>query len=268
VIAGLLKAALGLTLAYAALLALLWWQQERLIFMPSTLPANARFDHLGPDVHEAWIDVDGARLHALHLKTPAPKALAFYLHGNAGNLAGWFADPGLWRDAGIDLFMIDYRGYGKSSGRIGGEAQLHADVLAAWRFAAQGYAAEVPKVLVGRSLGTALAARLAGEVDVQRLVLVSPYESLLALAAEHYPFVPQALLRYPLRTDEALARLKLPVTIIHGEQDEIIDVDHSRRLAARFPAARLAVVPGAGHNDLQAHEAYRAALLNAVLARR
>jgi hypothetical protein len=265
VIAALLKASLGLALAYVALLALIWWQQERLIFMPSALPMSARFDHLGPDVREVWIDVDGARLHALHLKTPAPKALAFYLHGNAGNLAGWFADPGFWRDAGIDLFMIDYRGYGKSSGRISSETQLHADVLAAWRQAVGGYPADVPKVLVGRSLGTALAARLAAQVDAQRLVLVSPYESLSALAAEHYPFVPRALLRYPLRTDLVLPRLTLPVVLIHGEADEVIAADHSRRLVASMPAARLVRVPGAGHNDLQSFDAYRVALRDAVL---
>ena len=117
---------------YLALLALLWFGQEKLIFLPTPLPADHRFGH-GADVHEAWVDVPGARLHALHLRLPRPDGVVFHLHGNAGNLDGWFAQPEFYRRLNLDLFMLDYRGYGKSGGRITSEAQLHADVRAAWQ---------------------------------------------------------------------------------------------------------------------------------------
>src|SRR5262249_6287620 len=109
---------------YFVVLALLWWGQEWLLFMPQRLPVDHRFD-FGLDVHERMIEVPGARLSALHLQLPAPRGVVFFLHGNAGNLQSWFSDLDVWRRANFDLVMIDYRGYGKSGGRIDSEAQLH-----------------------------------------------------------------------------------------------------------------------------------------------
>ena len=186
-LSGLGAAALGV---YGVLVALLWWGQERLLFAPEPLPADHRFDS-GPDVHERTIDVPGARLSALHLKRPAPRGVVFFLHGNAGNLLNWFVDLDFYRQSNFDLFMIDYRGYGKSTGRIENEAQLHADVRAAWDAVAPAYAGS-KRVLLGRSLGSALAARLAVAVQPELTVLVSPYSSMGALAAEHHPWVPVA----------------------------------------------------------------------------
>ena len=211
----LLGLALGVAaLLYGALLVLLWWGQERLIFQPTRLPAEHRFA-FGPDVHERHIDVDGARLSALHLKLPAPRGLVFYLHGNAGNLDSWFVNADFWRRANFDLFMIDYRGYGKSTGRITSQAQLEADVRAAWAAATPDYAGR-PLVIFGRSVGTGLASALAAEHQPALTVLVSPYTSLRTLAAEHYPWVPAALLRYPLASDAAVPRLRGPLLLLHG----------------------------------------------------
>jgi pimeloyl-ACP methyl ester carboxylesterase len=134
----LLGAALLVALLYAALLALVWWQQERLIFLPSKLAADHRFD-FGADVHEAWVEVPGARLHALHLRQAKPRGVIFFLHGNAGNLDSWFVNADFYRRLNLDVFMLDYRGYGKSSGRIESQAQLESDVRAAWSSIAPRY---------------------------------------------------------------------------------------------------------------------------------
>jgi hypothetical protein len=253
---------------YAALLALLWFGQERLIFLPTPLPADHRFRH-GPDVHEAWIDVPGARLHALHLRLPEPAGLVFHLHGNAGNLDGWFANADFYRRLNLDLFMLDYRGYGKSGGRIESETQLHADVRAAWLQVAPAYAGK-RRVILGRSLGSGPALVLAAEVKPELTLLVSPYLSLAALAAQYYPWVPpvlqRLLLRYPMRNDLAIERVATPLVLVHGERDEVIDAAHSRRLHALAPQARLVIVPGAGHNDLQEFPAYLDAVAAALRA--
>lgn len=251
---------LALAAIYGLLLALLWFGQEKLIFLPQKLPADHRFD-IGPDVHEVWVDRPGpeaARLHALHLRLPQPVGVVFYLHGNAGNLEGWFVNADFWRSVNHDVFMIDYRGYGKSGGRVTSEAQLIDDVRAAWQQVAPAYAGR-QRVVFGRSLGSALAAKLAAEVTPDLTVLVSPYESMAALAAEHYRWVPAALLRYPLRTDEAVARLKGRLLLLHGERDELIGLRHSERLlslARASAGASLVSVPGAGHNDLQMFAGY------------
>lgn len=241
-------------LGYAVLLAALWWGQERLLFLPEPLPADHRFN-AGPDVHEVWVDVPGARLHALHLKLPAPRGLVFYLHGNAGNLDGWFANADFWRQAGFDLFMLDYRGYGKSTGRISSQAQLQADVRTALAQVAPAYAGR-RLVLFGRSLGTGLTTGLAAERQPDLTVLVSPYTSLRALAAQHYRFVPAALLRYPLASDGYIARIRGPVLLAHGGRDTLIPPSHSQRLASLAAHPTLLLVPEAGHNDIHAFAAY------------
>jgi hypothetical protein len=247
---------------YVLLLALLWWRQESLIFLPARLAAEHRFD-FGADVHESWIPVEGARLNALHLRLPAPDGVVFYLHGNAGNLQGWFHDADLHRRANFDLFMLNYRGYGKSGGTVESEAQLHADVRAAWAAVAPRYAGK-RRVILGRSLGAALAATLAAELQPDLTVLVSPYTSAAALAAEYYPWVPRVLLRYPLRTDAMLRRVKTPVLLIHGDLDDIIGPQHSERLLAQAPHGRLLRVQGAGHNDLQESDIYAAGIRAAL----
>ena len=152
-------------LLYALVLALLWWGQERLLFLPTRLAPEYRLA-LERDVHERTIDVDGARLHALHLKLPAPRGVVFFLHGNAGNLESWFVDLDFFRQANFDLFMIDYRGYGKSSGRIENEAQLHADTKTAWDAMAAGVRRQEARAVrpfaghrLGRAVGIAGAAR-------------------------------------------------------------------------------------------------------------
>ena len=257
-------AALAAAAVYGAILFALWWGQEGLLFHPQPLPQSHRFT-LGADVHETWVDVPGARLNALHLRLPSPDGVVFFLHGNAGNLQNWF-NADLYRQANFDLFMIDYRGFGKSSGRIQSQAQLEADVMAAWQQVAPQYAGR-KQVIYGRSLGSGLAAGLAAQVQPALTVLVSPYKSMVALAGEHYPWVPAVLLRYPLRTDVALAQVGGPVLLAHGARDALIPPDHSRALAHVAPQARLLILADADHDNIHQSPAYRAAL-RAVLAGR
>jgi uncharacterized protein len=258
-----------LVLVWAALVGLLAWRQEWLIFRPHTLPADWVFDK-GPDVHERWIEVPGGRLNALHLRLPRPDGVVYYLHGNGGSLEGWFVNLDRYRRANLDLFMIDYRGYGKSPCCITSEAQLHADVRAAWQVIAPEYAGR-SRVFYGSSLGTGLAVALAAEVQPELTILASPYLGMAELAREHYPWVPQAILRYPLDTAALLPKVRTPVLMLHGTQDRLIDISHSRRLQALAPQARLVEVAGAQHNDLQRFELYRdsvaAALAQAARSR-
>ena len=257
--------ALLLALAlYGAAMTWLWFKQEKLLFAPDVLVANHPLA-AAPDIHELTIEVPGAKLSALHLRLPNPKGGVFFLHGNGGSLETWFVNPEFYRRANYDLFMIDYRGYGKSTGQIESEAQLRADVRAAWAAVAPQYVGR-KVVFYGRSLGTGLAAGLAAELgDIPDLtVLVSPYISMTALAAEHYSWVPQALLRYPLRTSEIVGRIRGPLMLIHGEQDPLIPSSHSDTLKMLAPQATLIHIAGAAHNDLQDFDAYLSAFARAL----
>jgi pimeloyl-ACP methyl ester carboxylesterase len=257
-------ALLAAVIASGAYLALLIWIhccQERLIFRPEPLPLAHRF--VLDDVHEVSIDVGGETLSALHLQLPNPHGVVFFLHGNTGNLATWFTHSDFYRAANYDLFMLDYRGYGKSSGRIESEAQLRADVLAAWRTVEAQYAGK-RKVIYGRSLGTALAAGLAAEVHPDLTILVSPYCDMAQLMAYHYPLLPTVLLRYPLETCSDVVRLRTALLLVHGETDTLIPIRHSEQLLSVAPQARLAARAGAAHADVHQFPAYTDELRRAL----
>jgi pimeloyl-ACP methyl ester carboxylesterase len=251
----LTMAALALAAAlYAVVLTALWFGQERLLFHPVPLDAGQPLAQ-APDVFERSVDVPGARLSLLELRLPDPKGVVFFLHGNAGNLQTWFVNTALYRQANYDLVMFDYRGFGKSTGRIESEAQLQADVQAVWQQVAPRYRGR-HVIIFGRSLGTGLAATLAARVQPDLTMLASPYVSMVALAAQHYPWVPAGVLRYPLRTDAQLAQVRTPVVLLHGDQDRLIPIGHSQALLTIAPHARLFVVRGAGHGDLQEFDSY------------
>lgn len=254
-----MKWLLALAAGYAGLLALLYLNQERLIFRGTRLPADYRFD-FAQRFEEIRVPVPGGWLDALHFTQPHPRGLVFFIHGNAGNLATWTTDVDFYRSIDYDLFIFDFRGYGKSAGRIESEEQLFADVRAAWDAIAPRYR-DTPVVIFGRSLGTPLAVRLARDVHPQLLVLVTPFTSLAAISRRAYPFAPVWLLKYPLRTDAVIGAVDSPILLVHGTDDAIIPLANSERLRAlaRSPAEML-VITGAGHNDIQEFASYREGL--------
>ena len=258
----LLGAVLFLGVLYTGILVWIYLRQEALLFQPEQLPAEHRFDR-GNDVHETVTDVPGAKLSVLQLRLADPKGVVFFLHGNAGNLESWFVNVDLYRQLNYDLVMLDYRGYGKSTGRIESEAQLRDDVRAVWNSVAARYEGKV-RVIYGRSLGTALAAGLAREVQHDLTILVSPYYSMVELARAHYPLVPSGLLRYPLNTAADIARHRTPLLLVHGDLDTLISPSHSERLRTLAPQAQLIRLPHAAHGDIHESEIYLQALTAAL----
>lgn len=252
---GTLYVALPLLFVYA----LLFVMQESLIFFPQRDGPGTSYE-FGLPVEELFVAVDGAELHALHFRTADPQGVVLYLHGNAGSLHSWGAVAPDLVTHGYDLFIIDYRGYGQSSGRITSEAQLHTDMARVYDHVQTLYP-EDQIVLYGRSLGTPLAARLAADNNPRLLILESPFYSLEVLARRQFPFVPGFLVKYPLRTHEWIAWVQCPVVIIHGRDDAIVPFADGERLQAhvRAPLSFYAI-DGGGHNDLSLFPAYHAAL--------
>jgi pimeloyl-ACP methyl ester carboxylesterase len=256
---GVVFATLGVLGLWSVLVAALWWGQQRLLFEPTPLAASAAI--AGPDVTEDWIAVPGARLHAIHFRQPLvdavrhTKGLIFFLHGNVGNVATWFIQPGFWRDSGFDLYLLDYRGFGKSTGRIQSEKQLHADVLAAWQRIAPEYAGR-KTVIIGRSLGTGLAVQLAAKVQPDLLVLVSPYTSMTAVMNYHYPWVPNAILRFPLASERFMGLVQGPTLIFHGLADTVIPWQQAQALSRGARHAQLVLLPNVGHGDVHEDRTY------------
>ncbi len=253
---------------YAAALAWIWFRQERLLFEPHRLPQDAPL-FPDPDIREFMVDVPGARLSVAHLQRPEPAGLVFCLHGNSGNLQKWFTGLDALRELNLDAVMMDYRGYGKSTGHIESEAQLRADVRAVWDAVAQDYAGR-PVVIIGQSLGTALAAGLAAELCADGCppaltLLISPYSSMRALADEHFPWVPSRVLRYPLHTMDHACQVKGRLMLVHGDQDRLIGFHHSEAIRKALPECELLRVEGAGHADVHEFPSFREGIAAALV---
>ena len=206
-----------------------------------------------------------ASLDALHFMQDRPRGLVFFVHGNAGNLDVWATGLDFYRNIGYDLFIFDFRGYGKSTGTIESEAQLKTDVRAAWDYIAPQYAGK-PIIVYGRSLGTGLAAALARDVNPALLVLVSPYTSVTAIAQQRFPFVPGWLVKYPLRTEAIIGDIKSPILMFHGSDDRLIPPSESEKLKALAKSPTdLVIVKGAHHGDVHRFPQYLNALADHAL---
>lgn len=233
--------------------------QEGLIFFPETLPRDFRYSFAFPH-EELFIPVEGAVLNALHFKTSQRKGVVLYFHGNAGSLRTWGEVSPVFVQRGYDVMIFDYRGFGKSTGRLRGEKDLLEDGMAIYDYVKTRYGEE-RIVVYGRSIGTGAAVWVSARNRPRTVVLESPYDSLIALAAHHYPFIPPFLLeiflKYPLRTDVWIKDVSSPVVIFHGTRDDIIPFAASERLARDNPGrVHLIAVEGGDHNNLETFSAY------------
>lgn len=160
---------------YLLVCTLLYIFQEKVIFYPQSVAKDFRFDYY-PGSVERFVEVkDGTEIHSLLFTTEDPKGLVFYLHGNAGSLVDWGSAAETFTTHHYDVFIPDYRGFGKSEGAIKSEAQLHSDIQALYNTIKKEYS-EDQIIVLGHSIGGGMAARLAAENDFQVLILqASPY---------------------------------------------------------------------------------------------
>ncbi|GAB3636398.1 alpha/beta fold hydrolase [Hymenobacter arcticus] len=257
---------IGLLLAvYLLASAWLYFKQESLLFYPQKLPAAYRFNFPGRYAEWPITAPDGTQLSGLLFKADAPKGLVFFLHGNAGSLADWGQLAATYTRLGYDVFMLDYRGYGKSAGTITSQAQLLADVELAYQQVVAHYD-ESQLVIAVYSLGTGPATWLAARPRPRRLLLHAPYYSLADMAAHTipvWPILPDFLLRYPLPTNAFIRQVSAPVVLVHGDHDELIPYNSLVRLKALSkPGDQLLTIRGGGHNGLTATPQYQQALRN------
>ncbi len=230
--------------------------QHRLIFFPTTLPADHVFRFSIP-VEEVFLPApDGVVAHALYFKAEDPRGAVLYFHGNAGDLSSWGTLAERFVDRGYSVLMPDYRGYGKSVGPLSEDA-LHADARRALQHLQKDFADD-RIVIYGRSIGSGIALPLAADLPLKALVLETPYTSLVDVAKVHYRIIPaDLLLRFRFNSTEDIAEVKCPIHIIHGTADRVIPFELGKRLSdnAERPVEFIAV-EGGGHNDLERYPEY------------
>jgi pimeloyl-ACP methyl ester carboxylesterase len=245
---------------YLGFAALMYVAQRALMYLPDstrTAPAAAGF----PQAEEVVLDTaDGEKVIAWHLPPRGEKPVILYFHGNGGALRDRVPRFQKIAAAGVGLIALSYRGYGGSTGTPT-EAGLIADARAAYAFAAARYPPQ-RLALWGESLGTGVAIALATEKPVARMILDAPFTAAVDIAAAHYRLLPvRLLMKDQFRSDERVARVKMPVLIMHGDADTVVPIAYGERLFAMIPGdKRFARFPGAGHVDLDSYGGAETAL--------
>jgi uncharacterized protein len=242
----------------------IYYFQEKLIFFPQKLPPEFRFTFKQSFDERFFEPAEDVRIHALHFKVEDSHGLIYYLHGNAGNLHGWGTVAEDFTDQNYDVLMIDYRGYGKSRGRISESGLLH-DVLFIYDAIKDEYA-EKNIVVYGRSIGTGMASFVASRRSPGLLILESPYYNLPDAARSYFPWFPSFLIRFRFRNDQYLQKTGCPVYIFHGDRDEVLNVKGSYKLQPLLKSQdSLIIVKGGHHNDLVLFDEYRQNLQRILL---
>ncbi|MGC1241816.1 MAG: alpha/beta hydrolase [Chryseosolibacter sp.] len=241
---------------YVLLLMLLYTLQTKLIFYPGVLTRDFKFKLSFGDEEIILTTSDGEKISALFFRNKSPDVI-LYFHGNAGDLSGWQFVAEDFTSLGYNFMIIDYRGYGKSSGKLS-EKGLYLDARAAYRYLTErGFAPE--HILVyGRSIGSGIAVDLASSHGCKGLILESPFASLARLANEKFPFFfPSLYLRYRFDNMEKINSVRCPVLFLHGSDDTLIPPSHSEKLFRKFQGKKkLLMVDKGSHNDLHAFRQY------------
>jgi pimeloyl-ACP methyl ester carboxylesterase len=253
---GFLAAALKIAAAVAIGLPLfLYLAQDALIFYRQPLSEARRADiaRRFPQVEEiALATPDGERLHAWRVKGAGP--LILYFGGNAEEVS-WMLEaignPERGETPGVGWLLVDYRGYGGSSGSPS-ERALVADALQLYDHAARLPGVDPGRIFAfGRSLGSGVAVALAAERPLRGVVLVSPFDSLVAVAKHYYPYLPvDWLLKHRFDSIGRAPRLRAPLLCLIAERDDVIPVVHAERLYAAWGGPKKRVLlAGANHNS-------------------
>lgn len=250
---------------YLVVCGLLYFFQEKLIFFPQKLAKNYRFGFGQPFEEMTITTQDKSLLHGLLFKADSSKGLIFYLHGNGGALDSWGEVAGTYTDLNYDVFLLDYRGYGKSEGLIYSQKQFFDDVQIAYDSLKSRYA-EDKIIVLGYSIGTGAATKLASANHPKLLILQAPYYSLTDLMRHSYPIIPPFILKYKFETNKYLPACKMPVVVFHGNRDEVIYYGSSLKLKTIFKKQdTLITLEGQGHNGMTDNFVYRAELKRILL---
>lgn len=242
----------GAAAVYALIALLLFVFQQRLVFFPTGGDYRATPDLIDLSWREVSLTTDdGIRIAAWFIEGPDEDApVVLFFHGNAGDMSHRLGTLSALHELGAATLIIDYRGYGRSTGSPD-ETGLYRDARAAWEWLTQeaGYTPDRIAVF-GRSLGGSVAAWLAARQEPAALVLESAFTAMPELAAHHYPWLPARwLARYDFDTEAAIARTNCPLLIAHSPDDEIVPFRHADTLAAVRPDATHRVRLRGSHND-------------------
>lgn len=242
---------------YILIALMLYFLQEKLIFLPTNLPQEYAYTFTEP-FEEFYLEApDGARLNAVHFKRQRPKGLILYFHGNAGDLSRWGSYATFFAQKEYDVLIMDYRTYGKSTGKLG-EKELYADAQLFYQYAKRQYG-EANIIVYGRSLGAAIATQLASVTQPSKLILETPFYNLYDVAKERFSLLPiKQFLKYEFKSNEYITQVACPIRIFHGTADRVVPYESGLQLFESTPQTdkRFYTIENGEHNNLVEFEVY------------
>ncbi len=201
----------------------MYFQQPRMIFYPYRALFQTPADW-GLEFEDVTLQTkDGVQLHGWYIPHSQSQHVLLYFHGNAGNISHRRDSIEIFHRLGLNVFIIDYRGYGKSQHKPS-EQGLYQDATAAWDFltAEKGYTSQ-QIIIFGRSLGGTIAAKLASGVQARGLILESTFSSARDFANVVFPILARlVLIRFDFNTVESIQQVNAPVLVLHSPEDEIM----------------------------------------------
>jgi hypothetical protein len=231
--------------------------QERILFRPTVLAQDYVYQFNQP-FEEVFLKAEeDAIINAIHFNTDNPKGVILYFHGNAGDLSRWGFIAEYFVKQQYDVFIMDYRTYGKSTGKLN-ESVLYKDAQLCYDYILKHYK-ETEITLYGRSLGTGIATYVASKNNPKQLILETPYYSMVDVAQHRFPILPiKQLLKYKIPTFEFIKKVTCPVTIFHGTDDGVVPFESGKKLFDVLPKgqAKFIQVDGCGHNNLIEFDGY------------
>ena len=212
------KIVYGLLIFLGVGLFLFYVIQEKLIFLNGKKPPK----NLTYQFPQAFEEVnltthDNETINALHFKLEEPRGVILFFHGNKGNLQRWGSIVPYLLEYNYEVFVIDYRGYGKSTGSFD-EGNMYQDAQTAYDHLKKQYA-EGQIVVYGRSMGATFATHVGADNNPKHLVLEAPFYNLKRAIQFYFPLSPTFLVKYPFRTDLKIGKVAVPITFFHGDDD-------------------------------------------------
>lgn len=230
--------------------------ERSLIFFPTRMgrwDTEALSRPAGVSIEDAFFDAEGgARLHGWYARSSLARSsrVLLFFHGNAGNLSDRYEFVLQLVRLGVRVFIIDYRGYGRSEGTPS-ELGLYQDADAAWKYLTEVRGHDPSEIVIfGKSLGGAPAIYLAEKAPAAGLIAQSTFTSIPDVARYHFPIVPRFLISTKMPSQERISRIAMPKLIVHGPKDEVIPFKLGKRLyEAALEPKRFLEIPNAGHNE-------------------
>jgi len=222
--------------------------QEKVIFHPQALDENHQF-RTGQEI-EIPID-DALSMNCLLIKkaTQKNKKVILYFHGNRGNIRRSIYQMRHAQEFNFDIFIPDYRSFGKTEGQLKSNKQILNDATKAYEYLTQFYSEE-NIIVIGYSLGTGMASYVSSKFNPAHLVLVAPFTSLTDIKNQYLWMFPNFLLKYKLDNAQHLKNTSFPITIIHGTHDEIVNYKYSKKLKELYPRVNLITRAGVNHRGI------------------